>query len=69
MTISRRSLLKLAGLVPAAKIVGIQFAHAEDRDFRHALTLFNDVKYNADFKRFDYVNPEAPKGGDRKSVV
>ena len=63
MTISRRTLLKLAGLIPAAKIVGIQIAHAEDRQFHHALTLFNDVKYPADFKRFDYVNPEAPKGG------
>lgn len=63
MTISRRTLLKLAGLAPAAKIVGIQIAHAEDRQFHHALTLFNDVKYPADFKRFDYVNPDAPKGG------
>ena len=25
--------------------------------------LFGDVKYPADFKRFDYVNPDAPKGG------
>ena len=63
MTISRRTLLKLAGLAPAAKIVGIQIAHAEDRQFHHALTLFNDVKYPAEFKRFDYVNPDAPKGG------
>ena len=63
MTISRRTLLKLAGLVPAAKIVGVQFAAAGDRDFRHALTLFDDVKYPTDFTRFDYVNPDAPKGG------
>jgi microcin C transport system substrate-binding protein len=63
MTISRRTLLKLAALAPAAKLVGIQMAHAEDRDFRHALTLFKDIKYPADFKHFDYVNPDAPKGG------
>jgi microcin C transport system substrate-binding protein len=31
--------------------------------WRHALSLFGDVKYPADFKRFDYVNPDAPKGG------
>ena len=37
MSITRRTLLKLAGLAPAAKIVGIQIAHAEDRAFRHAL--------------------------------
>jgi microcin C transport system substrate-binding protein len=31
--------------------------------WRHGLSLFGDVKYPADFKRFDYVNPDAPKGG------
>jgi microcin C transport system substrate-binding protein len=25
--------------------------------------LFGDIKYPADFKRFDYVNPDAPKNG------
>ena len=63
MTLSRRSLLKLAGLPPLARIIGVQIAHAEDRQFRHALTLFDDVKYGPDFKHFDYVNPQAPKGG------
>ena len=63
MTISRRTLLKLASLAPAARLVGIQMAHAEDRQFRHALTLFKDIKYPADFQHFDYVNPDAPKGG------
>lgn len=63
MKLNRRNLLKIAGLAPAAKLVGIQIAHAEDREFRHALTLFDDVKYGPDFKHFDYVNPAAPKGG------
>ncbi|MGZ8373254.1 MAG: extracellular solute-binding protein [Rhodoplanes sp.] len=31
--------------------------------FRHGLSLFGDLKYPADFKHFDYVNPNAPKGG------
>ena len=31
--------------------------------FRHGLSLFGDLKYPADFKHFDYVNPAAPKGG------
>src|SRR5260370_31211255 len=31
--------------------------------WRHGLSLFGDVKYPADFKRFDYVNQDAPKGG------
>jgi len=31
--------------------------------WRHGLSLFGDLKYPADFKRFEYVNPDAPKGG------
>jgi microcin C transport system substrate-binding protein len=31
---------------------------------QHALTLYNEPpKYPADFKHFDYVDPDAPKGG------
>lgn len=34
-------------------------SHAE-----HALTLYGEApKYPADFRHFDYVNPDAPKGG------
>ncbi|MEQ1704486.1 MAG: extracellular solute-binding protein [Rickettsiales bacterium] len=29
----------------------------------HCLTLYGECKYKADFKHFDYVNPNAPKGG------
>jgi microcin C transport system substrate-binding protein len=63
MSISRRTLLSLASLVPFSKIIGVSVAATEDRKFRHALTLFDDVKYGPDFKHFDYVNPQAPKGG------
>jgi microcin C transport system substrate-binding protein len=31
--------------------------------WRHGLSLSGELKYPADFKRFDYVNPDAPKGG------
>lgn len=30
---------------------------------RHGLSLFGDLKYPPGFERFDYVNPNAPKGG------
>ncbi len=30
---------------------------------RHGLSIFGDLKYAADFRHFDWVNPEAPKGG------
>lgn len=29
----------------------------------HGLSIFGDLKYPADFAHFDYVNPDAPKGG------
>ena len=36
--------------------------------WRHALSLFGDIKYPADFTRFDYVNPNAPKGGVARMI-
>jgi microcin C transport system substrate-binding protein len=30
----------------------------------HGISTFGDLKYGADFAHFDYVNPEAPKGGE-----
>jgi len=49
------------GLLPVIQTAGAQ--SAAEPSWRHALSLFGDVKYPADFKRFDYVNPDAPKGG------
>ncbi|MBS0242995.1 MAG: ABC transporter substrate-binding protein [Proteobacteria bacterium] len=30
---------------------------------RHGISIFGDLKYPADFKNFEYVNPDAPKAG------
>ncbi|MFL6792512.1 MAG: ABC transporter substrate-binding protein, partial [Bradyrhizobium sp.] len=74
MAITRRHLLQggaatamapalgLAAGAPATKAAGAESATGE-LQWRHALSLFGDVKYPAAFTRFDYVNPEAPKGG------
>ena len=35
---------------------------------RHGLSIFGDLKYPADFKHFDYVNPDAPKGGTASQI-
>jgi microcin C transport system substrate-binding protein len=35
----------------------------ETPSWRHALSLMGQPKYQAGFKHFDYVNPDAPKGG------
>ncbi len=36
---------------------------AQEKVWRHATSLINEPKYPPDFKHFDYVNPDAPKGG------
>ena len=36
---------------------------AQEKTWRHGTSLFGNLKYPADFKHFDYVNPNAPKGG------
>ncbi len=37
--------------------------------WRHGLSLFGDVHYPADFRHFDYVNPDAPKGGAVRQIA
>lgn len=32
-------------------------------EFRHGISLIHELKYPADFRGFDYMNPNAPKGG------
>lgn len=32
-------------------------------EFKHGLSMFGDLKYPANFTHFEYVNPDAPKGG------
>ncbi|MET0301721.1 MAG: extracellular solute-binding protein [Methyloceanibacter sp.] len=58
MNVPRLALaILLAGLLSAP-------AHAEDAPrHHHALSLIGEPRYPADFKHFDYVNPDAPKGG------
>jgi microcin C transport system substrate-binding protein len=43
--------------VEAAQVEAAQEAE------RHGVSAFGDLKYPLDFKHFDYVNPNAPKGG------
>ncbi|MEL7414363.1 MAG: extracellular solute-binding protein, partial [Pseudomonadota bacterium] len=37
--------------------------HEGDIIVSHGISSFGDLKYPADFTHFDYVNPDAPKGG------
>lgn len=46
---------------------GLYSANAQDARV-HGLSAFGDLKYPPDFKHFDYVNPDAPKGGRLRHV-
>lgn len=74
MAITRRHLLQTSAalaLTPALQWGAGHPAQAADGEpaWRHALSLFGKVKYPADFKRFDYVNPDAPKGGTVRQIA
>ena len=60
--------LGLTANLSAISAAGAQSA-TEGPQWRHALSLFGDVKYPADFKHFDYVNPNAPKGGIARMIA
>ncbi|HUD51094.1 extracellular solute-binding protein [Parvibaculum sp.] len=61
MTFSKAG-FALALMVSIAGAAGISSAARADAE-RHGASLFGDLKYGPDFKHFDYVNPQAPKGG------
>ncbi len=55
--------------VPTALLAGLLLAapaSAQDGGVHegHGLSMYGDLKYPAGFAHFDYVNPDAPKGGD-----
>jgi len=43
-------------------------ARADAVQTGHGLSAFGDLKYPPDFEHFDYVNPDAPKGGSLVTV-
>ena len=59
---SRRHVLGLSfGAMTAPLLHGAKAA--ETTEAVHGLSAFGDLKYPADFAHFDYVRPDAPKGG------
>ncbi|MGL4635015.1 MAG: extracellular solute-binding protein [Beijerinckiaceae bacterium] len=61
-SLSRRSVLAGAAVTATASILPA-YASTDWEKARHGISTFGDLKYAADFKHFDYVNPAAPKGG------
>ncbi|MEW6453752.1 MAG: extracellular solute-binding protein [Pseudomonadota bacterium] len=80
MKLTRRSLLQSGAAAMAVPAVGALgdfarpaaaqgAAEGAAANWRHATSLFGDVKYPADFKHFDYVNVKAPKGGAARLIA
>jgi microcin C transport system substrate-binding protein len=71
MRLTRRAILQsgaAALAVPAVTgLPAVSPAQAQSaatpHTWKHGLSLFGDLKYPETFKRFDYVNADAPKGG------
>jgi microcin C transport system substrate-binding protein len=63
--LSRREALALgAGAVATLAVrASVRPAGAQEEAERHGMSAFGDLKYPADFQHFEYVNPDAPKGG------
>ncbi|HUD87031.1 MAG TPA: extracellular solute-binding protein [Xanthobacteraceae bacterium] len=63
---TRRRVLALAAgsaTALAALRAGLHGARADDAIESHGLSSFGDLAYAADFQHFNYVDPQAPKGG------
>lgn len=68
--INRRTMIALssAAAVSAALPFNAQ-AQGKNNTASHGLAIFDDLKYPADFNNFDYINPQAPKGGAFRLTV
>ena len=76
MRLTRRSILRtgtLAALFPVFGQAPLPAtparAQSSEPQWRHGLSLFGDLKYPPEFRHFDYVNPQAPKGGRLRFVA
>ena len=63
-SLPRRGFLALGAAAGAAALMpGAAFAASPTGQKLHGLSVFGELKYPAGFAQFDYVNPDAPKGG------
>ena len=51
-------------IVALAAVAGMARAQDQKIITSHGISTFGELKYPADFKHLDYVNPDAPKGGE-----
>jgi microcin C transport system substrate-binding protein len=69
MRLSRRHVLAvIAGAAAAGASSRLDPAPAQEAE-RHGMSAFGDLTYPADFQHFNFVNPNAPKGGVFSEIV
>ncbi|PPR09221.1 MAG: hypothetical protein CFH41_02738 [Alphaproteobacteria bacterium MarineAlpha11_Bin1] len=59
-------MMKILIALIAVAMLFPESTRAADPKPRFGLSVFGDLKYRPNFKHFDYVNPQAPKGGTIK---
>ncbi|MEX2615377.1 MAG: extracellular solute-binding protein [Alphaproteobacteria bacterium] len=57
---------RILGAAIASVLIAFSPASAQTT-VSHGIAMHGDLKYPAGFKHFDYVNPDAPKGGELRS--
>ena len=57
--LNRSILIKIISILFIINVANAQGVY----NYTHAISVFDTIKYDKDFKHFDYVNPSAPKGG------
>ena len=63
--IDRRLIHWMALLVMGLALLGAGAVRAQETLIKsHGYSFYGDLKYPADFEHLDYVNPDAPKGGE-----
>jgi microcin C transport system substrate-binding protein len=61
---SRRDLLRVGVGAAVSGAIGLSASAQPAAEVeRHGISAFGDLKYGAEFRHFDYVDPNAPKGG------
>ncbi len=63
MARARSRAVAAGALLLGALLVTAAPAPARAAEAKHGLSAFGDLAYQPDFQHFDYVNPDAPKGG------
>ena len=56
-------LVQRVAFLSLATALFVTSSAADEPRYEHGISFFHELKYPADFTHFDYINPDAPKGG------